>query len=123
MNDLDIIKIREELGVTQKEFAELIGVDRRTVINYEQGKIIPQSKKKLLELLLQGKRKESVSLASINTENNCKEQIENLNREILELKDHIKTLKELIAEKSLIVDFFKSENLRLKEENDRLKLN
>lgn len=123
MNSIEFIEIRNELGLTQKEFAEQLGVDRRTVVNYEQGKLIPDSKILLIELLLQLKRKESVSLTSSNQENNCKEQIENLKREILELKDHIKTLKELIAEKSLIVDFFKSENLRLKEENDRLKLN
>lgn len=121
MNDLDIIKIREELGVTQKEFAELIGVDRRTVINYEQGKMIPQSKKKLLELLLQGKRTESVSLHSSNTENNCKEQTENLNREILELKDHIKTLKNFLEEKTIVSEFLKAENTRLKEEIETLK--
>jgi len=121
MNGLDIIKIREELGVTQKEFAELIGVDRRTVINYEQGKIIPESKKKLLELLLKGKRDKSESSINNNSENNCREQTENLNRENLELKDHIKTLKNFLEEKTIVADFLKAENIRLKEEIERLK--
>jgi len=120
MSNLDIIKIREELKVTQKEFAELIGVDRRTVINYEQGKIIPESKKKLLELLLQGKRDQSESSVKNHPEN-CKEQLENKDGEILELKDHIKTLKEFIAEKTTVADFYKSENIRLKEEIEMLK--
>jgi len=121
MSNLDIIKIREELNVTQKEFAELIGVDRRTVINYEQGKIIPESKKKLLELLLQGKRDQSESSVKNHSENNCKEQLENKDGEILELKDHIKTLKNFLEEKTIVSEFLKAENTRLKEENDRLK--
>ena len=40
MHRLDVIEIRKNLGMTQNEFGLLIGVDRRTVINYEQGKKI-----------------------------------------------------------------------------------
>jgi len=119
MNNLDIIKIREELGLSQLKFAELIGVDRRTVINYEQGKIIPESKKKLLNLLLQEKRSVSEPLL----ENNYKEQLENMTREILDLKDHIKTLKELVEEKTTLVVIYKSENVLLKQKIDELERN
>jgi len=119
MNNLDIIKIREELGVSHREFAELLGIDRRTVVNYEQGKLIPESKIRLIELLLQAKR--SQSSPSISIENNCKEQTENLNREILELKDHIITLKKFLEEKTMVSEFLKAENARLKEEIETLK--
>jgi DNA-binding transcriptional regulator YiaG len=46
----DIYKIRKDLQMSQVEFAELIGVDRRTIMNYEQGKKIPTTKMKLLML-------------------------------------------------------------------------
>ena len=35
MNNFDIKKIREQLGVSQEQFAEMIGVHTRTVQNWE----------------------------------------------------------------------------------------
>jgi len=61
MNSIDIIKIREELGLSQIKLAEIIGVDRRTVINWEQRRKIPESKTKLLALLLQAKKRTASS--------------------------------------------------------------
>lgn len=55
MNNLEILEIRKSLKMTQQEFGELIGVDKRTIINYEQGKKIPSTKVKILELLLANK--------------------------------------------------------------------
>jgi len=89
MSNLDIIKVREELGLSHRELAEQLGVDRRTIVNYEQGRLIPGSKIKLLQMLLQEKR----SALDPLLENNYKEQLENMNREVLELK----RTKELIA--------------------------
>lgn len=40
MNDLDIKKRRKELGYTQKELAEILGVSENTVYNYEKGKFL-----------------------------------------------------------------------------------
>jgi phage repressor protein C with HTH and peptisase S24 domain len=48
MNDIDIKNIREELGLTQSEFANRVGVALRTIQNWESGKIIPESKISLL---------------------------------------------------------------------------
>lgn len=121
MNDLDIKKVRLELDLTHRELAEQLGVDRRTIVNYEQGRLVPESKKKLIELLLKAKRSETISESSIKIENNYKEQLDNSNRENLELKDHIKTLKNFIKEKTIGADFLKAENIRLKEEIERLK--
>lgn len=48
---IDIKKIRKNLGLTQEELANKLGVDRRTVINYEKGTLIPESKVKLLHFI------------------------------------------------------------------------
>lgn len=48
---IDIKKLRELKGLTQKELAERCNVTLRTVQNWEQGKHIPESTLILLELL------------------------------------------------------------------------
>lgn len=51
MNNLDIKNLRTKLGVTQKEFAELVGVSVNTVQNWESGGKIPKSKHPILQSL------------------------------------------------------------------------
>lgn len=119
MNSIDVKKIREDLELTQQGFANLLGVDRRTVVNWEQGKKIPESKIKMFALLLEGKKNGSESGLQ-------KDEIKtvpstDLTREILELKDHIATLKNFLDEKSTISEFYKIENLKLREEIEVLK--
>lgn len=122
MNSIDIINIRQNLGLSQAKFAELIGVDRRTVINYEQGKKIPESKIKLLDLLLKNENSSSNAQPIYDSKgHNNSSSDENLNREILDLKDHIKTLKNFIEEKTTVAEFYKAENKRLKEEIEAFK--
>lgn len=48
---IDIKKLRELKGLTQKELAERCNVTLRTVQTWEQGKHIPESTLILLELL------------------------------------------------------------------------
>lgn len=115
MDTFEVKKIREELGLSRQNFANKIGVDRRTVANWEQGKLIPESKIKLLKLISLGNSAEMVS-ASPTEKNEARNQtIDHLNREILQLNDHIKSLKESIVDKNLIVDMYKNENTLLKE--------
>ena len=52
MNDLDIRKIREKLGVSQEFLAEMIGVHPRTIQNWESGSTIPKSKYAILRDLV-----------------------------------------------------------------------
>jgi DNA-binding XRE family transcriptional regulator len=125
MSEVDIFRIRENFKMSQLEFGELIGVDRRTIINYEQGKKIPASKIKLLELLLKNgpiTKKESVSHKNDNSVN---ADVDSLHREILDLKDHIKTLKDFLDEKNKLADMYKRENSFLMEKvtmlEDKLK--
>ena len=118
MKEIDVLKIRENLGLNQKEFGELIGVDRRTIINYEQGKPIPASRVKLLELMLSNgigdRPNEKISLTHKKREP-LVDVDEDLRREILDLKDHIKTLKEFIDEKNKLSEMYINENTLLKE--------
>ena len=121
MNSIDIIKIREELGLTQQKFADRIGVDRRTVVNWEHGKKIPESKVKLFEMLLEIERKPNgINLFDEKPEFKAFSP-NDLAREILELKDHIKTLKEFLEGKTTIAEIYKNENFKLKEEIEALK--
>jgi transcriptional regulator with XRE-family HTH domain len=115
MNKIDIFKIRQDLGLTQQKFADLLGVDRRTIINYEQGSKIPESKTKLLELLLADRKKPKTNVVEqpISIDNTF--NIDNLNREVLDLKDHIRTLKEFLEEKSKLSEMYKNENLSLRD--------
>lgn len=52
MNDLDIKKIREMLGISQEQLAEMVGVHPRTVQNWESGSTIPKSKHAILRDLV-----------------------------------------------------------------------
>lgn len=52
MNDLDIKKIRTDLGLTQVEFAKRLGISMRTVQNWESGGAIPESKHGILRALM-----------------------------------------------------------------------
>lgn len=125
MNDLDIIKIRKGLQMTQQEFAEFLGADRRTVINYEQGKKIPASRIKLLKVLLANTNQKGIASEPKEVRLPLKSDIsietsESLRREIADLKDHIKTLKDFLDEKNKLADMYRSENAMLKEKLDRL---
>lgn len=48
MNDLDVKKIREKLGLSQEALAEMVGVHPRTIQNWESGSTIPKSKHAIL---------------------------------------------------------------------------
>lgn len=56
MNNLDVKKIRETLGLTQEELGQKIGVSRNTIINYEKGGVIPESKRTILNNLIDDKQ-------------------------------------------------------------------
>jgi DNA-binding XRE family transcriptional regulator/SOS-response transcriptional repressor LexA len=51
MNAGDVKKLRRNLGFTQKELAQKIGVSLKTITNYESGGVIPVVKQRLLESL------------------------------------------------------------------------
>lgn len=91
MNELNIKELREKLGLTQLELAEMIGVSRNTIINYEKGGVISPAKSKILHTVLiknaQNKTLVSESEAVYATNFDAKicfqkEEIEKLKKEI-----------------------------------------
>ena len=48
---MDVKKIRNSLNLTQEELAKRIGVSRNTIVNYEKGGVIPDSKSEILSKL------------------------------------------------------------------------
>ena len=52
MKGLEIKELREKLGITQEKLGLLIGVSRNTIINYEKGGKIPDSKREILSNIL-----------------------------------------------------------------------
>jgi transcriptional regulator with XRE-family HTH domain len=120
MNKLEILKIRKDMGLTQIEFADLIGVDRRTIIHYEQGRTIPTSKIKLLELLasngLINLSKEKRDLLPVKEKATIlSESSESVIERIKSLNDYIDTLKDFLNEKTKVADLYENENKMLRE--------
>jgi len=52
MKALWIKEKRKTLGITQEQLAKLIGVSKRTIINYEKGEKIPDTKSEILHKVL-----------------------------------------------------------------------
>lgn len=52
MNALEIREGRKKLGFTQAELAKKLGVSVKTISNYENGEVIPESKTDLLHSIL-----------------------------------------------------------------------
>lgn len=91
MNGLNIKEFREKLGLTQLELAEMIGVSRNTIINYEKGGVIPEAKRKILHKVLGENAQEATLLEEPEAIYNTyydekiakqKEEIEKIKKEI-----------------------------------------
>lgn len=52
MTDLELKELRQKLDLTQVQLAKLIGVDVKTIQNWEAGRKIPRSKDGILRSLL-----------------------------------------------------------------------
>ncbi len=55
MTDLELKELRKKLGLTQAEMAKLVGVDVKTIQNWEYGKPIPRTKDGILRNIQEGK--------------------------------------------------------------------
>lgn len=70
MNDIDVKKIREKLGISQEVLAEMVGVHPRTIQNWESGSKIPNSKHAILrDLILKPQRYAGGEQQNINGDN------------------------------------------------------
>jgi transcriptional regulator with XRE-family HTH domain len=140
MNANDIIELRKRLKLTQQKFADLIGVNRRTIANYEQGRIIPKAN----QLLIQGmidQNSNTTNNPNVHLDNqldffkdnstkndtiNNQEKIELKYISILEeekfrLNDKIIFLEKEIFKLKNTTPQIRNENKKLREENSNLK--
>lgn len=91
MNSLDIKKNRKNLNLTQQELADLLGVSKNTVVNYEKGGKIPDSKIPLLNKILSNQNN-IVSENNHNIINEPQEEYKSLSgfdKKIIETIDEI----------------------------------
>lgn len=66
MNALQVKENRKRMGLTQEELGLKLGVSKRTIINYEQGTLIPESKEKLLHIIFNEKVQNKVEAISVD---------------------------------------------------------
>ncbi|MFB3390225.1 helix-turn-helix domain-containing protein [Flavobacterium sp. LAR06] len=60
---VDIIEIRKNKNLTQLDLASLLGVDKKTILNYENGNhVIPFSQQKLLTMLVAAEKQSNLVL-------------------------------------------------------------
>ncbi|WP_281321986.1 helix-turn-helix transcriptional regulator [Flavobacterium aestivum] len=86
MKDLNIKELRKKKGYSQTELAGKIGVSRQTIVNYEKGEVIPESKKELLYNILQS---ENVDFVNEEREQ-YKPTTTGYGKKILEIEEEIK---------------------------------
>ena len=102
MKDIDVKIIRKSLNLTQEKFAKLIGVSKNTVLNYEKGKKIPNSKITILynlmdndeELKILNEEKQQYGEAPQELTGDI---VEDLRKEIYFLQDKLKDKEEIIT--------------------------
>lgn len=112
INALNIKQHRKKLNLTQQELADLIGVSKNTIVNYEKGMKIPESKipilKKILyneninivleepELYKQLTPIEIKIFELLDTIQEKEKELENIDKKSLEYKLRIQIIQELL---------------------------
>lgn len=117
MNANDIIKLRRALKLSQDKFGKLIGVSKGTIVNYENGKVIPGSKQKMLYELLQSVDKENITIKGNNNITG------NINGHNINISDP--NAKKIIGDKKITIEYDRSAEMQrvkeLENEISRLK--
>jgi len=70
MESKKIKEIREKLGLSQENFAEMLGVHYKTIQNYEKGGKIPKSKIPFLQII-----EKQIELGSVNNSTNANNNV------------------------------------------------
>lgn len=116
---LDIKELRRKMKFTQGQLAEECGVDLRTVQNWEKGKNIPESMRKLLEVIAEKYETVSQSNTISNTGAFSKNTInEDFSAQLSELineqRDMRKDFMNLMSEKNRqineLIEIIKKDN-------------
>lgn len=97
MNDKKLKELRKNAKLSQQNLADLVGVDRRSIINYEKGEKIPEPIVKLLHILLETdylQRLESneinyIEIKEVQTENSIDNLLSELKSELVGKIDNL----------------------------------
>ena len=60
MNGIELKENRIKYGLTQEKLGALLGVSRNTIINYENGDVIPTTKSQILSTIFNNDKKEEL---------------------------------------------------------------
>lgn len=88
MNAQELKKMRKEASLTQQELANLVGVSLKTIQNYENGEVIPETKHEILHRVLNQALVKEPETSYELTSKECFQKVENLKNET-KLKDQI----------------------------------
>jgi transcriptional regulator with XRE-family HTH domain len=91
MNAMEIKKRRKELGLNQSELAQKLGVSTKTISNYENGEVIPISKKALLHEILSNNTSKS---EDVLYENDVKNST-GFDEKIIQIEERIREREEI----------------------------
>ena len=94
MNALEIREGRKKLGFTQAELAKKLGVSVKTISNYENGEVIPESKTDLLHSILSNNTLNETT-AEYHTPNIFREKLIELQEKIKVREDYLSDLKSI----------------------------
>jgi transcriptional regulator with XRE-family HTH domain len=111
MKALDIKEKREKLGLTQEQLAKKVGVSKNTILNYEKGKVIPDSKRELLEQILNNENPNIVN-----------EPITIYKKTSINFEGKIKQIEELIKERREIIKLFDKDLEKINHQEEIIKL-
>lgn len=104
MNGLEIKQYRTKKGLTQEALGKLIGVSKNTILNYEKGKVIPESKNELLESILIFNN-HNITAKNHNTEY---QNLTGYDKKIIEIEEQIKHHYEIIKLLNEKIEIIKS---------------
>jgi len=99
-NEIDVLQIRKTLGLSQQKLADKLGIDRRTIQNYETGGSIPKTKHAIFLSLLDEKKEESQ--ADLTPELLAKQSNSELIRIIAEQQEIIADQQKIIKDSTSI---------------------
>jgi len=106
MNTLQLKEIRNNLGITQSEMAERLGITMKTIQNYEKGFPIPLSVQKLIQFEFLPDTKTDINHKELPEKKasgltcDCSRE---LNRIITHFEDQIRDKERLIEEKERLI--------------------
>lgn len=111
MNIIQLKEIRNNLGITQSEMAERLGITMKTIQNYEKGFTIPLSVQKLIQFEFLSDAKSDKNYHELPKKKVTEQTVDfsrELNCIITHFEDQIRDKERLIEEKERFIQLLMS---------------